>query len=142
VHELSIAESILDAVRMELKAFPGAVPIRIGVKIGVLAAVDVEALRFCFDIAVAGSDWPRLELDARIIPGAIICLACGHRMVAKSTVADCELCHSAQTVIDGTDELELDALEVELNEHNGANLTQTESADRKSEDCPEPARAV
>jgi hydrogenase nickel incorporation protein HypA/HybF len=128
MHELSIAESILDAVRTELRAYPGAAPVRIGVKVGVLAAVDVEALRFCFEIAVAGSNWPRLKLDARVIPGTVICLACGHRMIAESTVTDCTLCHSAQTVLDGSDELELDALEVELDEHNRANLAQTESA--------------
>ena len=47
MHELALAESILDAVDRELQAYPRATPVRVGVKVGVMAAVDVDALRFC-----------------------------------------------------------------------------------------------
>jgi hydrogenase nickel incorporation protein HypA/HybF len=139
MHELSLAESILDAVRKELAAYPGATPVRVGVKVGAMAAVDIEALRFCFDIAVNGTGWDRLKLDARVIPGEVNCLACGHKMLAESTVLDCELCHSAQTVMHGSDELDIDALEIERDEHNGTNQSETEGIERESEDCSQPA---
>ena len=142
MHELAIAESILDAVRKELTAYPGAVPKRVGVKVGVLAAVDVDALRFCFEIAVRGTEWSLLELDARVIAGEVSCLVCGHKMRAESTVLDCALCGSAQTVMNGSDELDLDYLEVERDEHSGTNLPETKSPEREPEDCLQPARAL
>jgi len=52
VHELSIAESILDGIRAELLRYPGARPVRVGVRIGELAAVDVDSLTFCFEAVV------------------------------------------------------------------------------------------
>ncbi len=113
MHELALAESIVDAVRTELERYPGAIPIRVGVRIGVMAAVDLDALRFGFDIAVRESGFPRLRLDARIIPGQVTCLACGVETPAESTVFDCPRCGSAQTMLSGSDELDLDALEVE-----------------------------
>lgn len=132
MHELSLAESILSAVRKTLAAYPGARPLRVGVRVGVLAAVDVEALRFCFEIAVAGTELQELKLDAQVIPGAVRCLACGHTMRTESTVYDCAQCGSAQTVMSGSDELDIECLEVE---DDGSNPSQTEGARRESEDC-------
>jgi hydrogenase nickel incorporation protein HypA/HybF len=142
MHELSIAESILTAVRTELKSLPGAKPLRIGVKLGILAAVDVEALRFCFDIAVAGTDLEGLKLDARVIPGECMCLSCGHRMISDSTVRDCERCQSSHTILSGSDEMELDGLEVDYDEHNRRDFPEAKSVERESANCREPARAL
>src|ERR1700742_1151237 len=98
MHELALAESILDAVSRELEAYPGATPVRVGVKVGVMAAVDMDALRFCFEIALRGSKWSLLKLDAEVVPGEVHCLVCGHSTRAESTVLDCEHCGSTQTV--------------------------------------------
>ena len=122
MHELALAESIVDAVRTELERYPGAIPVRVGVRIGVMAAVDLDALRFGFDIAVRESGFDRLRLDARIIPGQVTCLNCGHQMVAENTVFDCTHCGSAQTVLSGSDELDLDALEVERDDDGTTHL--------------------
>jgi hydrogenase nickel incorporation protein HypA/HybF len=132
MHELSLAESILDAVGHELEAYPGARPMRVGVKIGALSAVDVDALRFCFEIALRGSKWPQLKLDAELIPAEAHCLACGHRMRAESTVLDCEHCGSTETVMHGSDELDLTCLEVQ---RDGNDNAEAESVEREPENC-------
>jgi len=144
MHELGIAESILDAVRTELAAYPGAMPIRVGVKVGVMAAVDADALRFCFEIAVKGTEWSRLALAIRIIPGEVSCLECGHRMLAESTVMDCEQCGSANTMINGSDELDMDFLEVERDGKvgNDKDRVEAEGIERESADSCEPAEAI
>jgi hydrogenase nickel incorporation protein HypA/HybF len=139
MHELALAESILDAVGRELTAYPDAVPISIGVRIGALAAVDVEALQFCFEIAVQGSKWPQLKLDAELIPGEVHCLACDHWMRANITVLDCVRCGSTQTVMHGSDELDLTCLEVE---RSGNDHVEAEGAERKPENCHGAAPAV
>jgi hydrogenase nickel incorporation protein HypA/HybF len=139
MHELALAESILDAVSRELEAYPGATPVRIGVKVGVMAAVDIDALQFCFEIALRGSKWPRLKLDAEVVPGEAHCLACGHRMRTEVVVLDCMRCGSTQTVMHGSDELDLACLEVE---RDGIDHIEAEGAERESENCRGTAPAV
>ena len=63
MHELGIAESILTAVRTELAGHPGAIPVKIGLRIGDLAAVDPASLRFCFEAITMGTEWHPLTLD-------------------------------------------------------------------------------
>jgi hydrogenase nickel incorporation protein HypA/HybF len=96
-------------------------------------------LRFCFEIALRGSAWPRLKLDAQVVPGKVHCLACGYRMSSESTVLDCERCGSAQTVMHGSDELDLTCLEVE---RDGNDHVEREGAEREPENCYSAARAV
>ena len=48
MHELGIANSILDGVAKEIERRPGSRPTRVGVRIGELAGVDPDALRFGF----------------------------------------------------------------------------------------------
>ena len=139
MHELALAESILDAVDRELQAYPRTTPVRVGVKVGVMAAVDVDALRFCFEIALRGSKWPLLKLDAVVIPGEAHCLACGHKMRTETTVLDCRRCGSTQTVMHGSDDLELTCLEVE---RDGNDNVEAEGAEREPENCREAAPAV
>lgn len=139
MHELALAESILDAVGRELEAYPGAVPVRVGVKAGVMAAVDLDALRFCFEIALRGSKWPLLKLDAEVVPGEAHCLACGYRMRAETVVLDCTRCGSTQTVMHGSDELDLTCLEVE---RDGNDHIEAEGAEREPENCRRAAPAV
>lgn len=139
MHELALAESILDAVSRELQAYPGAIPVRIGVKVGVLAAVDVDALRFCFEIALRGTSWSRLQLDAEVVPGEVHCLACGHSMRTEAALLDCQRCGSTQTVMQGSDELDLTCLEVE---RDGNDHHEAEGVERESENCRCPAQPV
>ena len=78
MHELSIAESILEAVRKELVSHPGARPTRVGLRIGELAAVDVDSLSFCFEAVLKDTEWEGLQLDARVCPQRRMCNACGN----------------------------------------------------------------
>ncbi len=139
MHELALAQSILDAVGRELEAYPGATPVRVGVRVGALAAVDVDALQFCFEVALRGTNWSRLRLETELIPAEAYCLACGHRTRAEFTVLDCERCGSTQTVMHGSDELDLTSLEVE---RDGNDNVETKSAQREPENCNSPAPAV
>jgi hydrogenase nickel incorporation protein HypA/HybF len=113
MHELSIAESILDAVRKELALHPGTVPMRVGVRIGSMAAIDAEALTFCFEAVVQGTEWDTLKLDTNVVPARRICNSCGHTFVVEDYNAVCTTCASEDTTPDGGDELDLEYLEVE-----------------------------
>jgi hydrogenase nickel incorporation protein HypA/HybF len=132
MHELSIAESILDAVRAELLRYPGARPVRVGLRIGQLAAVDIDSLNFCFESVVRGTDWESLTLDAKSCPPTRRCLDCGEEFVSVDYNVVCPKCHGANTMSTGGDELDFDYLEVET---DGASSTEVEGVERKSADC-------
>ena len=63
VHELSIAMSVLDAVRTEVAMRPGTRATAVGLRIGALAGVDAESLRFGFECLVKDSDLEPLRLE-------------------------------------------------------------------------------
>jgi hydrogenase nickel incorporation protein HypA/HybF len=62
MHEVGIAEQILEAVRTETAARKPARATKVGVRIGEMAGVDPDSLTFCFNVLVKGSDLDPLEL--------------------------------------------------------------------------------
>ncbi len=62
MHEMSIAGSILEAVRTEARRFPAGHVQKVAIRIGGRAGVDPEAVRFCFDVLVQDSELEPLTL--------------------------------------------------------------------------------
>ena len=115
MHELSIAESILEAVRKEMESHPGSRPMRIGLRIGEMTAVDPDSLSFCFEAVLCGTDWEGLQLDMRICPQRRRCNDCGNEFAVVEYMSDCPACSSSHTKAISGDELDFDYLEVETN---------------------------
>jgi hydrogenase nickel incorporation protein HypA/HybF len=63
MHEMGIASSVLEAVHKELYSYPGRRAAKVALRIGELAGVDPESLRFCFESLVKGSEFEPLELE-------------------------------------------------------------------------------
>jgi hydrogenase nickel incorporation protein HypA/HybF len=61
MHEMGIANSVLEAVRREMGE--GERASRVGLRIGEFAALDPDSLRFCFEAAVKSSGLAPLALD-------------------------------------------------------------------------------
>jgi hydrogenase nickel incorporation protein HypA/HybF len=76
MHELSIADSILDTVRQEAQKHPGAHVTKVGVRIGALSGVEPEALSFGFSALVQGTDLEPLALEIEAVPRSQRCPAC------------------------------------------------------------------
>jgi len=113
MHELSIANAILDAVRDERARLNGARVIKVGVRIGALAGVDPEALGFGFEVLVKDTDLEPLTLEIESTSRRHECSDCGHVFTVVDYQVDCPDCGSADTHCIGGDELELAYLEVE-----------------------------
>jgi len=113
MHELSIADAILEAVRKEAERRPGARVIKVGVRIGELAGVDPEALSFGFEALVRGTELEPLALHIESRPRRQRCPQCDSTFDVINDRLACPACGTSETVFVGGDELELAYLEVE-----------------------------
>jgi hydrogenase nickel incorporation protein HypA/HybF len=116
MHEMGIANSVLDAVRTEVARYSRSVPRSVGLRIGALAAIDADALRFCFEALVRDTDLESLELVIEICPRKHRCSACGREFVVHNYEVQCSCGSQDQTECIGGDELDLAYIEVEEHE--------------------------
>jgi len=128
MHEMALANSVLQAVRMEAARHPGSCPSRVGVRIGELAAVDPSALEFCFDALTRETDLEALQLEIEICPRRHRCLDCSTEFGVKDYFFECPRCASLRSECLSGDELELAYLEVEK---NGTGTDREESPERE-----------
>ncbi|MGA2234198.1 MAG: hydrogenase maturation nickel metallochaperone HypA [Terriglobales bacterium] len=113
MHEMGIANSVLEAVRTEMGLHPGTYPCKVGVRIGEMAAIDQDALRFCFEAMIQETDLASLELGIEFCPRRHRCQVCGRDFVVRDYDCRCPQCASLETTCISGDELELAYLEVE-----------------------------
>lgn len=113
MHELSIANSILDAVRGEAEKRPGAHVTKVGVRLGPLSGIEPEALSFGFDVLVQGSDLEPLALVIEPVPRRQRCPACDFTFEVTDDNLACPRCARADTKFAGGDELDMAYLEIE-----------------------------
>jgi hydrogenase nickel incorporation protein HypA/HybF len=116
MHEMGIANSVLSAVRTEAGRYPGSVPCKVGVRIGELAAIDADALRFCFDVLIKDTDLESLKLDIELCPRRHRCSACGHAFIVRNYECRCPCGAETESECIGGDELDLAYIEVEERE--------------------------
>jgi len=108
---MSIAESVLGIVeagarRAGLKAVTA-----VRLEIGTLAAVEPEALRFCFGAVVKGSLAEGARLDILEIPALAWCMRCSRSVQVASRADECPACGSSQLQVSGGDAMRVKELE-------------------------------
>lgn len=126
MHELGIAESILDAIEVEAARFPNARPTRAGLKIGELSGVNADSLKFCFDAIVSGTKFESLRLEIECCPRRQRCQECGRDFTVLNYELRCPHCGSESSECIGGDELELSHLEVEEHAASGIGAESTQ----------------
>jgi hydrogenase nickel incorporation protein HypA/HybF len=62
MHEMGVANSILEAVHRELDRYPGRRAVKVAVRIGEFAGLDPESLKFCFEALTKATGLEELEL--------------------------------------------------------------------------------
>jgi hydrogenase nickel incorporation protein HypA/HybF len=113
MHELSIANSILDAVRAEAARRPGARLVKVGVRVGELSGVQPDALAFSFEALVRGSDLEPLALEIEDCPRRQRCPECGREFRVLDFDTACPACGEERTRCISGDELDLAYIEIE-----------------------------
>ncbi len=77
MHELSIAQSILDLLQPQLPPF--AVLQSVNLRIGELTGVDADSLDFAWRAVLSAAGMPSAQLNIQIVPWHVRCGACGHQ---------------------------------------------------------------
>lgn len=116
MHEMGIANSVLEAVHKEMLRYPEARPARVGLRIGEMAAIDRESLRFCFEALSGGTDLEGLQLEIELCPRRHRCKDCSNEFDVVDYDFQCRACGALNSECISGDELELAYVEIEDHE--------------------------
>ena len=127
MHELSIAMKVIDEVAKQVAGAGGGQVLAITLRIGRLSCVQEGALRFCFDLASAGTEHSGARLEIIDVPVRIWCPACGaeQELPGVQSLA-CPECGRLSGDIRAGRELDLESIELEPPLPPSTELTATE----------------
>jgi len=130
MHELGIASSILEGVDAEVRRRPGVRALKVGVRVGELAGLDPDALRFAFEALTIDTPLAGLELDIEYRASRSRCRDCSHEFEVRNFELLCPACGSLSTERISGDELEFAYLEIEEPEIEDPRVEQAEAEKR------------
>ena len=113
MHEMSLAEGIVQLVEETASAQGFSRVKTVFVEIGRLSAVEAEALAFCFEAATRGSLAEGAQLSIIHVPGAGVCSACGKEVAMETLYDPCAACGEYGVRVTGGTEMRVKELEVE-----------------------------
>ena len=112
MHELSIAQNIIEIVRQNVPDNELRDVRAVRVKIGTLAGVVPESLEFSFSVLVAGCPLENSHIEIEHVPFVIQCNSCHRSFPNEHGFVVCPSCGGVDTVVlTGT---ELQVVEIEL----------------------------
>ena len=113
MHEMSLAENVLQIVEETARA-QHAVRVRnVVLEIGALAAVEPDAMRFCFDAVTRGTIAEGAQLEIVETPGQGWCLDCGKSVQLAERYGLCPECAGTHLEITGGTEMRVKEIVVE-----------------------------
>ena len=114
MHELSIAESILDIIRQNVPNEDLSNVRTVNMKIGAMAGVVCESLEFSFQALTAGTPLATASLSIDHVPFQIHCASCNKTLQSQFGMSICPWCSGTETrVLSGT---ELQVVSIDLRE--------------------------
>lgn len=120
MHELGIATSILEAVEREQKKHPESRFTVVGLRIGEVSGVDVDALQFGWEAITKETPRQSLKLTIESVPRKNRCRNCKSEFAVKDYDVQCPKCGSFATENLGGDELDIAYIEAEEEVVKGA----------------------
>lgn len=113
VHEMSLMEGMVQLI--EEKALEAGYARVCGVvlEIGRLAGVEVEALRFAFEVVTRGTPAEGASLEVEEPPGLGWCGECEQEVPVQARFDPCPRCNQGPVRVTGGTQIKLKALDVE-----------------------------
>ena len=114
MHEMGIALQIIEIATDSIPADAGDVRVeKINLKIGKLAAVVPDSLRFCFDVAVKDTPLDGAKLVIQELPVVARCRDCRTQWTVTEPVFTCSACQGGAIDILSGRELDIKSIEIE-----------------------------
>jgi hydrogenase nickel incorporation protein HypA/HybF len=113
MHELGLAQSVLDIVRQYVPEARGGRVRRVTVRVGDEAGVVAESLAFCFSAVTAGTPYETAELQIERVPAQSTCEACGHEVAQARWLSVCPACGDPRVRLVAGRELDVAALDID-----------------------------
>jgi hydrogenase nickel incorporation protein HypA/HybF len=113
VHELALAQGIVDICRRQATAHSFHAVRRVRVEIGALSHVEPEALAQGFLAARSGTIAAAAELEILRIPGQAYCMKCSETVTLSCLSNGCPDCGSHQLLVTGGEEMRVKDMEVD-----------------------------
>jgi hydrogenase nickel incorporation protein HypA/HybF len=113
LHELGVANEILDVALAEADRHAAKKVTSILLRVGVLRAIEPEHLSFLFAHLAHGTPADGARLEIREEPVRVDCPACGV-VEARSLPWECPRCKGSGVVAAGGDSLEIVSLEIDI----------------------------
>ncbi|MEI6106180.1 MAG: hydrogenase maturation nickel metallochaperone HypA [Opitutae bacterium] len=93
MHEVGIMQSALDAIRDQAEKHHATRVTRIVLRIGALAGVDLEALRFAYEALSPGTVAQDAALEIEAVPARAHCVGCDREFgVERGFIFKCPTC--------------------------------------------------
>lgn len=112
MHEMSLCEGILQVLEESAKTNSFQSVKRVRLEIGRFAGVEVDALRFGFDVVMRGSVADGAALEIIEVPGQAFCFDCSDTIEIDDRLDPCPACGGGKLTPTGGDEMKIKDLEV------------------------------
>jgi hydrogenase nickel incorporation protein HypA/HybF len=113
MHELSIAQAIIDVADEEVRKAGATRALSVTVLLGELSGVMEDQLRFCFPVVARGTAAEHAELFIETVAGRAWCDRCEKEYHMPALVAPCPVCGGFTHDVRAGQELLVARLEVE-----------------------------
>ncbi len=112
MHEMAICESILGILKEQAAEQRFDTVKRVRLEIGPLSGVEIEALKFGFDVVTRGSLAESAALEIVETQASAWCMPCGETVTIRERFDACPKCGSHQLQVTAGEELRIKELEV------------------------------
>lgn len=113
MHEMSLCEGILQILEDQARPREYRTVKTVWLEVGILAGVEMEALKFAFNVVTRGTLADGARLEVIEIGGQAWCLPCEKTVSVNARFDACPECGGYQLQICGGEELQVKELEVE-----------------------------
>ena len=114
MHELSIVQSVVEAVTESAAAYPGARVLEVRLRVGALASVVEDSLQFCYGIATEGTPLQGSRLVVLTLPVVVHCDGCDCDVELEGVQSfRCPRCGEPAADLRQGREMEIDSIDIE-----------------------------
>jgi hydrogenase nickel incorporation protein HypA/HybF len=114
MHELAIAQNILEIVQQSVPEDQTAAVKWIRIRVGQLSGIVPDSLDFCFSAIVSQTKMSQASLSIEEVPMVTKCRDCQHSFTVRDFAFSCPACKSGNLELISGKELEI--IEIELQE--------------------------